>query len=77
MAAVTVLSKVRNVAGSRRLYSFKVTVVTTGDTLATGLKQIDSVSCNPQAGITVTSDAAGVITFTGTGANVEVLVSGL
>jgi len=79
MAAVTVNSVYDNVDGSIRERLFNVTVVTTGDTLVTGLKNILSIACNDTA---ITKSApgtganTGTITFTGTAANALVRVAG-
>jgi hypothetical protein len=83
MAAVTQNSSPEiNVNGSFREQYYNVTVVTTGDTLSVGINDVVSVSVSPNSGITglsVARNASGpgsIITFTGTGANLLVAVTG-
>jgi len=73
MAAVTVSSKANNVKGSLRELMFKINIATSGDTLATGLKQVKAVSVNDTA-ITKVAASAGTLTFTTTGAVTAALV---
>jgi hypothetical protein len=73
MAAVTVTQKRINVKGSYREFFFKVNIATSGDTLATGLKQINDVSVNDGA-ITKAAASGGTVTFTTTGAVTGALV---
>ncbi len=76
MAAVTVAQLRRNTRGAYREHLYKLTVVTTADTLITGLKDIVSVSVSPNSGITGVAESAGTLTFTGTGATLFVSVVG-
>ena len=82
MAAVTVNGNIDyNVAGSRRQYTYNVTIATTGDTLQTNFAAIKQIAFNDVA-ITKaapgTGANAGLITFTTTGpvTGAEVLVTG-
>ena len=76
MAAVTVTRKRGMVFGNRRVITATLTVVTTGDTWVTGLKQVESVATSDSAGITKTTASAGTLTFTGTSTGVLVSVIG-
>jgi len=85
MAAVTVATgwPITNVAGKLRQVLYRLTVVTTGDTLTlTALNHVVGVSCSPNSGITGLSatdrsgSTAAYLTFTGTGAAVYVTVWG-
>lgn len=80
MAAVTVNSVVDNVDGSVRERFFNVTVVTTGDTLVTGLKTIYSATCNDTALTKLapgTGANTGTLTCSGTATNALIRVAGI
>jgi hypothetical protein len=85
MAAVTVATgwPITNVAGKLRQVLYKLTVVTTGDTLTlNSLNHVVGVSVSPNSGITGLSatDRSGAtaayLTFTGTGASIFVTIWG-
>jgi len=83
MAAVTQNSSPKfNVNGSFREQYYNIHVVTTGDTLTVGIDDVAAVSVSPNSGITevsVASNGSGLgstITFTGTGNNLLVAVTG-
>jgi len=77
MAAVTVNGTViENVNGSVRESFYPITVVTTGDTLAvTGFSTVYALQCN-NTSITNMAYSSGVVTFTGTGANLLFRITG-
>ena len=63
MASATVNSVIKNVAGSRRQFAFNVNLAASGDTLVTGLKQVDTVLVdNPVETMTSTNNG-GTVTF--------------
>lgn len=68
MPAVTVVSQRTNVNGSYREKYFKVNIANTGDTLATGFKQVNSVGSNNPAAVTLITPTLGSLAFTTTGA---------
>ena len=76
MAAITVTRKRTHVYGNRRIMNFTITVVTTGDTLVTGLSVIETVTNNMNAGITAVTASGGTLTFTGTATGLLVHVEG-
>lgn len=76
MASVTVNSQRNNVDGSYREFLYNITG-TTGQTLATGLHYINSVTWNDPANVTRATVSGGTITFTGTMTNTLVRVLGL
>jgi len=64
MAAVTVNSQTRTVMGNKRVVVASVQVASSGDTWATGLTTIHSVTTNPSSAITHGSTVSGgTITF--------------
>lgn len=67
MPAVTVVNQITNVNGDLREKYFKINIANTGDTLATGLKLIKSLTANDVA-ITKMAPSGGTVTFTTTGA---------
>ena len=75
MAAVTVNSEYTNVDGSMRELIYNITG-TTGQTLATGLHYINSVTVSDPTAVTATSVSGGTITFTGTPSSTTVRVTG-
>ncbi len=73
MPAVTVNSYRANVDGSYRESLYNVTIANTGDTLATPMHTIKSVTTNDVA-ITKSAVSGGTITFSSTGAVSNALV---
>lgn len=63
MASATVNSIIKNVAGSRRQFAFNLNLLASGDTLVTGLKQVDAVLVENPVETLVTSISAGTVTF--------------
>jgi hypothetical protein len=76
MAAVTVVRKRKMVYGNRQVLNYTATVVTTGDTLVTGLRRVEFVSSNTPAELTKITASGGTLTFTGTAASALVHVEG-
>lgn len=74
MAAVTTTTYNTNVDGSYRQELYKITIANSGDTLATSLRSIQSVTFNDGA-ITKAAVSGGTITFTTTGAVTGALVN--
>lgn len=73
MAAVTVTSQRYNVDGSQREQFYVINIASNGDTLATGLKAINNVSCNDTA-VSKIAVSGGTITFTTGGAVTAAIV---
>jgi hypothetical protein len=73
MAAVTVTAYRTNVDGSYRESMYTINIATSGDTLATPLRTIKSISVNDGA-VTKSAASGGTVTFTTTGAVTGALV---
>ena len=63
MASATVNSVIKNVAGSRRQFAFDVNIAASGDTLVTGLKQVDAVLIENPIETMTSAVSAGTVTF--------------
>lgn len=73
MAAVTITSQRTNIDGSKREKTFLINIANTGDTLATGMRLINSVTFNDTA-ISKAAVSGGTVTFTTSGAVTAALI---
>ena len=73
MAAVTITSQRSNIDGSKREKTFLINIASSGDTLVTGLKLLNSVVFNDTA-ISKAATSGGTITFTTSGAVTGALI---
>lgn len=73
MAAVTVNSYRSNICGSYRQAFYNLSIVTSGDTLATALHTIKSINVNTTS-ISLAQPTGGTVAFTTSGAVNNALV---